>query len=440
MPLPELPGTAPDAPVAAPLVVAEVPRQDSLPAVSRRYVLLLMLAGLGTSMAFVAGSAYSLAIRIQQLAPGQAEVLGYITGLGGVVSLIATPLVGVLSDRTRSRWGRRRPFLVAGTLLGLLAQVVLGLAPNIVVLGAGWLLAALGYGQVLGTIGSLQADKLPEHQRGKVSGLTGTAQLLAPVLGVALATTLVGSSVLLFLVPGLAGLVLIIPLWIWAADADTRKSELPSEHLTVARLFGKYLFDPRRYPDFAWNGLGRFAFYCGLYFNTTYMTFFIAQHQNADVTAVGGVVVALGGAGVIATALGALGGGMLSDRLRRRRLFVLLSGALFAFGAVLMVSSSGLVPLIVGSAFTNLGMGVFAAVDQAIVLDVLPSREEAGRYLGIINYTQQLPHALAPLAAGGLLAIGAADGTKNYDLVYLVGGALTLVGGAIVMAKVRKSR
>jgi MFS family permease len=181
------------------------------------------------------------------------------------------------------------------------------------------------------------------------------------------------------------------------------------------------LFDPRRRPDFAWNGLGRFAFYCGLYFNTTYMTFFIAPHQKTDITAVGGVVVVLSGAGVIATALGALGGGVLSDRLRRRRLFVLLSGAAFASGAVLMVSSSGLVPLIAVSALTNLGVGMFAAVDQAIVLDVLPSREEAGRYLGIINYTQQLPHALAPLAAGGLLAIGAGNGTKNYHLVYLAG-------------------
>jgi len=141
----------------------------------------------------------------------------------------ATPLVGVLSDRTRSRWGRRRPYLVAGTLLGLLAQVVLGLAPNLVVLGAGWLLAVLGYSQVLATIGNLQADKLPQHQRGKVSGLTGAAQLLAPVLGVGLATGLVGNSMLLFLVPGIAGLVLTIPLWIWAADGDSRQAELPSE-------------------------------------------------------------------------------------------------------------------------------------------------------------------------------------------------------------------
>lgn len=424
---------------AVPLAESEAPQQDRLPAVRPRFVLMLVLGGIGASMAYIAPSAYSMAIRIQQIAPGQVEVLGYITGLGGVVSLITGPLVGLLSDRTRSRWGRRRPYLVAGTLLGVVALLILGLASNLVVLGAGWLVVVLGYGTVMGAIGNLQADKLPERQRGRVSGLTGMAQMLAPVLGIGVATSAIGSPVLLFLLPGLVGLALSIPLWIWADDGDSRRPELSAGRLTVADLLGKLVFSPRQHADFAWNWLGRFVFYFGMYFNTTYMTFFVAQHQRVDVTAIGGLVAALAGAGVVGTALGALASGMLSDRLRRRRVFVLLGGALFALGASLMVATSGLALLIIGSALTNLGLGVFAAVDQAIVLDVLPSREEAGRYLGIIGYAQQLPHALSPLAAGGLLAIGA-GGARNYNLLYLVGAALALAGGAIIMAKVRKSR
>ncbi|MEU5259848.1 MFS transporter [Amycolatopsis sp. NPDC021455] len=415
-------------------------RQEQLPDVSRRYMVLLMLAGIGSSMASVAPSAFSLAIRLQQIAPGRVEVLGYITGLGGIVSLLAGPIVGTLSDRTRSRWGRRLPYLVVGTLVGLVAQLIMGFAGNILVLGAGWLVAVLGYGAVGHGIGSLQADKLPEHQRGKVSGLTGMAQMLAPVLGIGLATSVVGSPVLVFLLPGLVGLSLGLPLWFWAADTDSRQLPLPAEPLTAASMFRKLLFSPRRHPDFAWNGVGRFVFYFGMTFNTTYMTFFVAQHQKTDVTAIGGLVAALAGAGLVATAAGAFGGGLLSDRLHRRRLFVLLGGAVFASGAVLMVTSGSVAGLIAGSALTNLGLGVFAAVDQAIVLDVLPSRAEAGRYLGIINYAQQIPHALAPLAAGGLMAVGAAGGTRNYDLLYLVGGALTLAGGLIIMTKVRTSR
>ncbi|NGY65286.1 MFS transporter [Lentzea sp. NEAU-D13] len=245
---------------------------------------------------------------------------------------------------------------------------------------------------------------------------------------------------LLFLLPTFVEPILIIPLWIWAAEGDTSTSEPSSDRLTVANLLGKFLFNPRRHPDFAWNGVGRFVFFFGLTFNSTYMTFFIAQHQKVDVTAIGGLVAGLGGIGVVATGPGALCSGMLSDRLRRRRVFVLFGGAVFALGAVLMVSTSGLVLLFVGSALTNLGLGVFAAVDQAIMLDVLPSREEAGRYLGIMNYAQQIPHALAPLAAGGLLAIGAGSGTQNYDLLYMAGGALTLAGGVIIMTKVKKGR
>ncbi|RSM43180.1 MFS transporter [Amycolatopsis balhimycina DSM 5908] len=411
-----------------------------LPKVSPRYVFLLVLASLGTWMAYVAPMSYSLTIRLHQIAPGHAEYLGYLTGIGGVVSLVLNPFVGVLSDRTRSRLGRRRPYLIAGTLAGLAALLVLAVAPNVALLGAGWVLAVIGWQTVMAAITTLQADKLPEHQRGKVSGITGLAQMVASALGVAVATTLVGNNLLLLLVPGLIGLLLVLPLAVRPQDPDGRTITLPEDKIGIRLLFAKYLFDPRRHRDFAWNWLGRFVFYIGMTFNTTYLAFFLAQRLGVSVERIGGTITAISGAGVLATMLGALAGGILSDRLRRRRLFVLLSGLLFCVGALLMVSSPSFAVLVAGSALTSLALGMFSAVDQAVVLDVLPSRAEAGRFIGIVNYAQQIPHAVAPLAASVLLGIGAAGDEKNYSVLYLAGGALTLIGGLIVMVKVKGSR
>ncbi|WP_158854682.1 MFS transporter [Saccharothrix deserti] len=410
------------------------------PRLTTRYVWLLVLACTGAWMAYIAPMAYSLAIRIDQIAPGRDEYLGYLTGVGGIVALLANPFVGVLSDRTRSRLGRRRPYLIAGTLVGMPALFVLGVAPDIAVLTIGWVLAVLGWQAVMGGINFLVADKVPQRQRGWISGITGCAHMVAPVLGIGLATTVVGDNLLLLLLPGVVGLLLLMPLLIWTQDHDSRSIPLPEGRLSARRLFGNYVFNPRQHPDFAWNWLGRFVFYVGMTFNTTFMTFFLAQRLGVPVERIGGTVAAIAGAGVPATMIGALGGGFLSDRLRRRRVLVLLAGGVFCLGAVLMVVSGGLVLLVVGSALTSLGLGAFSAVDQAIVLDVLPSRTEAGRFISIVHYAQQIPHAVAPLFASALLGIGAVAGEKNYNALYLAGGALTLVGGLIILVRVKGSR
>lgn len=86
-------------------------------------------------------------------------------------------------------------------------------------------------------------------------------------------------------------------------------------------------------------------------------------------------------------------------------MLVLVAGGMFSLGTVLMATSDGLVVLIVGSALTSLGLGAFSTVYQAIVLDILPSRTEAGRFLSVVQYAQQIPHAVAPLFASALLGI-----------------------------------
>lgn len=430
LPLTDLDPDGPDTAVVA---------QPELARVSTGYIIMLVLATVGTFMSYIAAMSYSLSIRVDRLAPGHEEYLGYIAGAGGVVSLLSAPMFGVLSDRTRSRLGRRRPFIVGGVLVGLLALVILGLAPNMAVLTGGWLLAVLGWNLAMNSIANLQADKLPEEQRGKVSGMVGFAQMVAPVIGIGVASMASGDDLLLLLAPAMLGTAFIIPLVLRSAEQDTR-SAVFAEPLSARVLFGKYVFDPRKYVDFSWNWVGRFLFFTGLTFNTTFMTFFLAQRAGSEVDEIGGLVAASSGLSVVATAIGALGGGFLSDRLRRRRILVLGAGMIFAFGAATMALSGNVAMLIVGGAIANIGMGAFSAVDQAILLDVLPDRREAGRFMGIMYYAIQIPHAVAPLAASVLLGIGAAAGEKNYSVLYLVGGLLTIAGGLVVHQRVKGSR
>lgn len=420
-------------PTAHPDVVAEQSQTPpELPKVGPRYIWFMVLAQFGVFMAFITPIAISLAIRVQALAPGHAEYLGYITGAGALFVMLSAPFMGVWSDRTRTRIGRRRPFMIGGMVVGVISLIWMAVAPSVVLLGVGWVLAQWGWGTVLSNLQISTADRLPESQRGKVGGLTGFATQIAPVFGVVIAQFFTANALLLFLVPGAVGVVLVVLFVTLVHEDDSRG--LPKDHLTIGSLLRKYLYNPAQFPDFSLNWLGRFLFYFGLTLNTTFTAFFFAERLGVTVDKVAGVIAALGGIGVLATTIGAIGGGFLSDRLRRRRVFLVLGGAVMAGGMTTMAFSTSLPVLITGSLVVSLGIGLFAAVDQALLLDVLPEKDtDAGRFMGITGFATSIPQAVAPLIASAILLIGVSGGQKNYTLLFLVAAALVLLGGLVIL-------
>ncbi|GAA1614827.1 MFS transporter [Actinoplanes couchii] len=401
----------------------------------RRYVWLLLAAQFGVFLALVTPIAISLAIKVEQVAPGNPEYLGYATGCGALAAIVSAPLFGMLSDRTRSRFGRRRPWFALGTLIGAVALVVMALAGDIVTLGLGWVLAQIGWGSLIALLLTSMADRLPEDQRGRISGLGGMVSQLAPILGAILAGGLAGNDLLLFLVPGGVGIVTMALFLLFVSEPDSRELP-PGAPMSLAELRHTYLFDVRRHTDFAWNWLGKFLFFFGLTLNTTFSAFFLADRMGTTVQEVAGTVAILGIGGIVTAMIGAIGGGFLSDRLKRRRIFVLLGAAVFATGTTGMVLAPTL-PLIIGAAMiSNLGIGLFASVDQALALDVLPDREtDAGRYVGIYAFSTTLGQGLAPFLAPVLLG-----GDRNYTVLYLAAAAITLVGGLTVFFKIKAVR
>ena len=139
---------------------------------------------------------------------------------------------------------------------------------------------------------------------------------------------------------------------------------------------------------------------------------------------------------------GALLGGFLSDKLRRRKIFVLASGIVYTVGAITWaIGGSSLPVLLIGSALTGVALGVFSSVDQALVLNVLPEKDtDAGRFLGINGYSTSIAQAVAPLLAAPLIVIGVSGTDKNYGLLFIIASVLTIVAGILVQWKVKSVR
>jgi MFS family permease len=403
------------------------------------YITWMMIANFGSSLALMVPLSYSLALRISDLAPGREELLGYVTGSAQFVYLVLSPLIGFWSDRTRSRFGRRTPFMAIGTVLGFVALFGIAAAPTVFLVGLSWVVGMVGWSTANQAIQNIQADRVPEEQRGRISAWTSVTSQVAPVIGIGIAYAVASSTLLVFLVPGLVGAAMLVLFPLLKPEGDSREL-VHAGDVTLKGLVASYGFSPRKYPDFGWNWLGRFVFFMGLYFNTTFGTFFYAQRLDLPVKEVAGVVAAIGTIGVLAAAGGAIGGGFLSDKLGRRKLFTLIGSAVFVAGAITEAFAHSLPQLVIGAVLMQLAIAVFSAVDQAIVFAVLPDRAQAGRYLAVVAFAQKVPSAIAPLIAPLIITIGVTGGDKNYTQLYLIGAVLALVGGLIIKVKVKSVR
>ncbi|WP_350351302.1 MFS transporter [Microbacterium sp. A8/3-1] len=403
-----------------------------------RSIVLLVAATFGAGMAMIVPMAYSLAVRLDQLAPDRTEALGLVLAVGSAATLVLAPLTGILSDRLRSRWGRRRPFTVIGLLIGAVSVPIMALAPSLAVLTIGWTLSTVGWGTAAASLGNWQADRLPPHQRGRVSGLTGVTMQVAPVVGIILVGFFRDQVLVVFALPALIGVVLVIAFLAVVRDPDSRGMVF-ERRLTVGGLLRSYGFDPRTAPDFAWNWLGRFIFFSGLTLTTSFTVFFVAQRLELRVPDVAGVLAIVSASSIVTATVGSLGGGWLSDRVGRRKPFILTGASLFAAGCGVSAFAHDLPTLMVGTLLNSLGIATFSAVAQALLLDVLPDRErEAGRYMAIALFAQKIPGVFAPVLGGAVLAIGA--GAENFTALYLLAAALAFAGGLLITLSVRSVR
>lgn len=391
-------------------------------------MLALFLAQLTLFMALVVPSAFSLAIKIGVVDPANKDSLLAITiGIAGTLVLFTNPLIGVLSDRTRSRFGRRRPFFIGGVALGTLGSLILGVSSSSWMLIVGWSIALAGYSMSNQTILTYLGDRLPESQRGKVMGISGALTQVGPILGIVLAGAFAAQMNLMFLVP--AAIALVGTLWFAAAMKDEKfEGELPAFRLSS--LTRGFYFNPVKHSNFAWVILSKIFVFIYIAFIGLYGVYLLMSRLGLDATGAAGIISLMSLGGIVLAIVGAIGSGFLSDKLRSRKPFLIISAGILAASAFLTGTSTDIPQFVIGGLLGSLGIGVYGAVDQALALDTIPSEEnENGRYLSVFGLANAIPQAVGPFLAALVLSIAGGD----YTWVYFVAGGAAILGALAII-------
>lgn len=397
--------------------------------VRKKFIGTLALANLAVWMGFFTPIQLLLPEQLEDVAGDEGKVgaLGLVTGVGALVAVVATPLAGALSDRTTSRFGRRLPWLVGGTLLGALALVVLSRQSTVVGVLFGWAAAQAFFNAAYAGLTAEVPDHVPVEQRGTVSGWFGLPQAVGVVVGVALVTSFTTTVVAGYLLIAAVIVALVVPF-----AAVTRDPVLdPADRPTLTLTKGWWI-DPRRFPDFGWAWLTRFLISLGNALGTLYLLYFLRDKVHYEQLFPGRsaedgvlVLILIYAAGAVATAVG---GGVWSDRTGRRKPLVIVSSLVMAAGAVLLAVWPTWTASLVAAALLGIGYGVYMAVDTALVTQVLPAAADRGKDLGIVNIANAAPQVLAPALAAPVVA-----GLGGYPMLYALTAVVTIAGAVLVL-------
>lgn len=404
------------------------PSATDLPKLGKGYLTALLLSYFALYVAWIAPTAFSLAIRVEQIAPDfKNTAVAIAVGAPSLIVLVTGPLVGILSDRTRLRFGRRRTWMLAGMIAGLVGSVGVGLASSFPLLLAAWTFAFIGYTAAGGMFFTHLGDRLPEQQRGKVAGLSGAVTQIAPVFGVAIAGSFATVPLAMFAAP--AGIAFVLGVIFVIVMKDTLGTGTV-EKFRIQALAQGFWFDPRRHPNFAWVWISRFFVFLALSFMSLYTVYLLSSRLGLEPAAIGGLVAVQGGLGIGIAVLGSVVSGAISDRTGRRKPFIVVAGVLLAAGLVTTATLTSIPQFFVGTLLSVFGVGIFGAIDQAIGLDTLPSDQgQNGRFLGIFNLANQLAQGVGPFLAAGVLALfGGA-----YAVVYVVAAVFAVIGGILIL-------
>ena len=372
--------------------------------------------------------------QIQDIDPaGKTAALGIVFAITSVFSTITTPVAGALSDRTRSRFGRRTPWIVAGSLIGGVATILIPHGGNIVGITTFWVLATISLNCMLPVITTVVADRFRPSERGTVSGVVGATMTAGLSAGTIFGGLLAAHLFLAYAILGIGVMIACTLFVIFNPEPPLPADFGRPPPFRLGAFLREFWISPREHPDFAWAFFGRFSIYMGYQAILTYLLYILEDHIGLSQADANAMIARMSSVTLVALIVSSLSSGWLADRLGRLKPLVFIAGLLMALAVVAPLASRSIPGMFGYAVLVGLGYGAFMSVDLALMTHVLPPRpageDATGKDLGILTTAINIPQILSPAMAAALLT---ATG-NNYPLLFCLAAAFVVVGACFVL-------
>ncbi|OJX72890.1 MAG: MFS transporter [Leifsonia sp. 71-9] len=350
---------------------------------------------------------------------------GLVSVIGAFAAMIAQPIAGLVSDRTRSRFGRRAPWMVAGVLLGGLSLLFMGASNGIVQLAVAWVMVQICFNFAQGPLSAILPDRVPSGARGTFASFSGFGLMLGSLGGSIIASRFIGAIPAGYLT--FAGIALVVIVLFVVLNPDKSTKSAPKPAFDVVVFLRTFWVSPRKHPDFFWGFTGRLLLYAGYFMVTGYQLYILQDYIGLGAQGAGNFVPIMSLVSLVAILIATVIGGPLSDKLGRRKIVVIVAGVVLAVSLVfpwIMPTTTG---MLIFAFVSGLGFGAYQSVDTALMSEVLPSKDDFAKDLGVLNIAATLPQTLAPgLATLIFLVFG-------YVGLFPIGIVIALLGAFAVL-------
>lgn len=338
-------------------------------------------------------------------------IFGVLNAATAIASLISNLLFGNLSDRTRSVFGRRTPWVVGGGLVGGLSLFLIGVLSNAWAIGIMYCICMFGLNMMIAPVIATLSDRVPDDMRATMSAFMSAGTTVGTSMG-----TLIGARFITIQLPGfiiagvLMGIAGICTVIVWPTEKSSK--DMPPVKGGFGELIASFRPPVKGARDFWLAFVGRTLLIFSYYMILNYQLYILESFIGQSKTSAAATISVMSVITMVVGLVGSIASGAISDFIGRRKLPVIVASVLLIIGYLLPWIMKSPSSMMLFAGFAGLGYAVYGAVDQALNVDVLPSKEEAGKDLGILNIATTLGQMAGPIVTSILVVSG------GYNLVF----------------------
>ena len=370
-----------------------------------RFMIGFIIFGIMWMMSGTIGSNVLFPERFNGLNIGQPEaILAAMNSVGSIFALFSNLVFGALSDRCHSRFGKRTPFIVLGGFICVLQSGLnCMLAPAVAVL----------------------SDRIPLNKRGTLSAFYGGGATAGQSIGTIIGTQFLSNPVPGFIIGTVSWLLTgILAVIIWPREKSAALDEgEQSEKLNLKSLLLMFVPPTKNCRDFYLALFGRLLLIFGYFCINGYQLYILEKYIGLPVAEAGAVLSSMSVVIMVVSLVASLTSGAISDKIGRRKPIILVATIMMCIGIALPWLLKSVIGMYGFALLAGLGYGIYSSVDQALNVDVLPDKKNAGKDLGILNIANTIGQILGPIVTSAIVVA-----TGSYFMAFPISIVLIAVG------------